>query len=447
MKRTGISRNSLFFRGVESLRPETCRFLRLTPPAVLRENSFVRLQAPPAFRAVLSNGREGIIPREPQERILPAIMCAMTQRTMRALGYFPREGQVRPVELPVDPLQEDEILVRIVKVGFTRRDRDLLQDLEAVTPAGSDFIVPGHVAVGKVVRTGDLVRDFQPGDIVVPTVRRDCNRCIDARSDLCPHPEHYSDSGLKGAHGFAREFIAIRSRYLIRIPAHLESLALLLTPLSRAEKAHEEAVQVMKRYNFFCYHNPEDFSPSALIAGMGIVGIMTAFLLSLYNYRLTIFSRREVDDSRSVILKPLNLEYVNTQWVPTERLEKEGCSFNQLFETTGDPEFAFRLFPFLTCNSVAVLMDAPARATRDLEIDVEAGRLLDRMVHGNQVILGSIKAGRDAFESGLRHLSELADLYGESLSNLFTHVFPFDEYRDLLHLDTREAVIPVLEME
>jgi len=383
----------------------------------------------------------------PQEIILPAIMCAMTKRTMRALGYFPRNGQVRPVELPLDPPQEDEILVRIMKVAFTRRDRNLLQDLGAMTPQGSDFIVPGHVAVGKVVQIGGLVRDFQPGDIVVPTVRRDCNRCIDARSDLCPYPQYYSDSGLHGAHGFAREFLAIRSRYLIRIPPHLEHLALLLTPLSRAEKAHEEAVQVMKRYNFFCYHNPEEFAPSALIAGMGIVGIMTAFLLSLYNYRLTIFCRREVDDDRSAILKPLNLEYINTQWVPPERLEKAGYGFNQLFETTGDPEFAFRLLSFLTSNSVAVLMDAPARASRDLEIEISAGNLLTNMVHGNQVILGSIKAGRDAFESGVRHLLELADLHGETLASLFTQSYPFNEYQDLLNLDSRDVLIPVLDLE
>ena len=371
----------------------------------------------------------------------------MTTRTMRALGYFPREGVVRPVELPLELPQEDEVLVRISRVAVSRRDRDLMQDPKAETPAGSDFIVPGHIAVGKVAEVGSLVRDFIPGDLVVPIVRYDCNRCIDARSDLCPYPQYYSDAGLRGAHGFAREYIVTRARYLIGFPSHLEQLALLLTPLSRAEKAHEEAVQVMKRFNFFCYHQPEEYMPSALIAGMGIVGIMTAFLLSLYNYRLTIFCRREADNSRSGVLKPLDLEYINTQWVSTKKLEKCGCCFNQLFETTGDPEFAFKLFPLLTSNSVAVLMDAPAGFSRELEVDVQAGKLIARMVHCNQVILGSIKAGRGAFESGVRHLTELADLHREALSSLFTHSVPFEKFQDLLDLDSRDAVFPVLEME
>ena len=347
------------------------------------------------------------------------------------------------MEYPVDPLQEDEILVRITRVAFTRRDRQLMEDPETVTPEG---IIPGHIAVGKVVETGSLVRDFQPGDIVVPTIRRDCNRCIDARSDLCPHPEHYSDSGLLGAHGFAREFLTIRSRYLIRIPPHLESLALLLTPLSVAEKAHQEAVQMTKRFNFVCYHNTGDIAPHALVVGMEPVGIMSVFLLSLYNYRLTVFCRRESDDIRSGIFEPLDLEYINTSRVPTERLEKAGYSFNQLFETTGDPAFIFRIMPFMAPNSVTVLMGAPERAAMNESIEIQAGKLIKRMVIGNQVLIGSIKAGRDDFESAARHLSELADLYGGPLSALFTHTFPMDEYHRLLSLGTRDTIIPVLEM-
>ena len=109
----------------------------------------------------------------------------MANHTSRALGYFPSDRGVRVIESPTDRLEEDEILVRITRVAFTRRDRMLLEDLEAVTPEGGDFIIPGHIAVGKVVETGSLVRDFQTGDVVVPTIRRDCNRCIDARSDLC----------------------------------------------------------------------------------------------------------------------------------------------------------------------------------------------------------------------------------------------------------------------
>jgi threonine dehydrogenase-like Zn-dependent dehydrogenase len=371
----------------------------------------------------------------------------MTNHSSRALGYFPSDRETRIIELPVKRLEEDEILVRINRVAFTRRDRMLMDDPEAVTTEGGDFIIPGHIAVGKVVETGSLVRDIQPGDTVVPTVRRDCNRCIDGRSDLCPHPEHYRDSGLLGAHGFARDFLTIRSRYLIKLPAHLEHLALLLTPLSIAEKAHHEAVQVTKRFNFYCYHESQEVAPHALVVGMEPVGIMTVFLLSLYNYRLTVFSRRVLDDVRSGIFELLDLEYINTSRVPTERLEKEGYNFRQFFETTGDPDFIFRVIPFMAPNAVGVLMGAPDKSALNERLEIPAARLIARMVIGNQVLIGSIKAGRDAFESAVGHLSELADLYDSSLSGLFTHTFPLEEYQQLFGLSTRDTIIPVLEME
>lgn len=371
----------------------------------------------------------------------------MAVNTTRALGYFPASQQVRIMESTLEPLEVDEILVRIMRVALTRRDHQLLSDPEAVTPEGEEYIIPGHIAVGRVVETGSLIKDFKPGDIVVPTIRRDCNRCIDARSDMCPHPERYTDSGLLGAHGFARDFLAIRGRYLIKIPQYLEPLTLLLTPLSIAEKAHSEAIQVTNRFNFYCYHDSREVAPHALVVGMGPVGIMTAFLLSLYNYQLTVFGRRESDDERSEIFDPLDLEYINTSVASMKGPQNAGYSFRKLFETTGDPAYIFQVLPLMAPNAVAVLMGAPEKSEMNNKLEIKAGECLSRIVIGNQVLLGSIKAGRDAFESAVKHLTELADLYGDSLSGLFTHTFPFEEYEQLLSLNSRDTILPVLEME
>lgn len=348
------------------------------------------------------------------------------------------------MDVPVQPLDPDEILVRITRVAFTRRDRLLLENKGVVLPDGEDFIIPGHIAMGKVVEIGSLVKDFEPEDIVVPTIRRDCHRCIDARSDLCPHPDRYQDSGLSGAHGFARDFITVRGRYLIKVPPHLENLALLLTPLSVAEKAHHEAVQIIKRYNFYCYHDSEDVVPRALITGMGSVGIMMAYLLSLYSYRLTVFARRESDDLRSKVLEPLDLEYINTSRVPMPRLEKAGYSFQQLFETTGDPEYMISVMPFMGPNAVMAIIGVPDHDSEEKIPEVDINRVFTRMVMGNQVIFGSIKAGRDAFESAVKDLTELSDLYGNSLASLLTDTFPMAEYHRLLTLGTRDTIIPSL---
>ncbi len=368
----------------------------------------------------------------------------MANQTTRALAFFPSDGGIRIIDVPVQPLEPDEILIRITRVAITRRDRLVMENKKTILPDGDDFIIPGHIAMGKVVETGSMVKDFEPGEIVVPTIRRDCDRCIDARSDLCPHPDRYQDSGLTGAHGFARDFITIRKRYLIKVPLHLENLALLLTPLSVAEKAHHEAVLITKRYNFYCYHDAEDVVPRALITGMGPIGIMMAHLLSLYNYRLTVFCRRESDDLRSKVLDPLDLEYINTSRVPTPRLEKAGYSFRQLFETTGDPEYMLSVMPFMGPNAIMAVMGAPEHDSGEKILEVDVNRIFSGMVMGNQVIFGSIKAGRDAFESAVKHLTELSDLYGDSLASLLTDTFPLAEYHRILTLNTRDTIIPSL---
>ncbi|HDL53251.1 MAG TPA: hypothetical protein ENH32_04690 [Proteobacteria bacterium] len=254
------------------------------------------------------------------------------------------------------------------------------------------------------------------------------------------------DSGLLRAHGFAREFIVLKSRYLINLPDDLENLALLLTPLSVAEKAHGEAVQILERYNYYCFHNDDSFPPRTLVTGMGPVGIMTAFLLSLYNYRITVFGRRESDDSRSAVFDPLDVEFINTARVPLERLGKAGYHFNHIFETTGDPAYIMRTLPFMGFNAIMVLMGIPENVTEGANLEINGTALFSRMIEGNQMLMGSLKAGRDAFNSSVKHLTELSDLYGKQLSGLITHTFPLEEYHKALALDSREAILPVLDL-
>ncbi len=365
---------------------------------------------------------------------------------MKALAVVPGRKEISVKTLPVPRLDPDDILVRITSVGFTRRDRLILENPGTIIPEGSDYIIPGHIAVGQVAEAGPLVKDLKVGDMVVPTIRRDCKKCIDARSDLCPHPDRYMDSGLTGAHGFASEFISLKSRYLVKVPEELEACALLITPLSVAEKAHSEVLEIARRFNFYCYYDAEYLSPKTLVTGMGPVGIMTAFLLSLYNYRLTIFGRRDSDDIRSKLFDPIDIEYINTSRVPLDRLEKADYSFRHIFETTGDADYIIRTLPFMSSNAVTVLMAMPENTSRDGRLDIDAAHLIGRMVAGNQVIIGSIKSGRDAFESAVKHLMELNDLYRHELSGLVTHTYRLEDHRKILELNSRDTILPTFDL-
>ncbi len=368
----------------------------------------------------------------------------MKSRRVRSIVKVPGTSSPEIRDIPVPQLEEDEVLVRITQVGFTRRDRLVMQLDERSLPEVSDFLVMGHIAAGRVAETGSMVKDFEPGDLVVPTVRRDCEHCIDARSDMCVHLDLSTNCGINGSHGFAREFMVEKPRYLVKVPPELEEFATLITPLSVAEKAHMELIETRQRYNFFCYHDEDKVIPNTLITGLGPVGILTTMLTSLYGYRLTVFGRREADDKRSGIFEHMDLEYINTTRISTEGLEERGHRFRQIFETTGDPGYIMKILPLMDANAVSVLMAIPETEPEEHHTNLQTARLLRNLVEKNQIILGSLKSGRDAFESAVIHLEEIVNTYEEQLKQIITHRIPFDDFEELFKLDSREAILPVL---
>ena len=97
-------------------------------------------------------------------------------------------------------------------------------------------------------------------------------------------------------------------------------------------------------------------------------------------------------------------------------------------------------------NAVMALMGAPENEFEERLVEIDVNRVFSRMVMGNQVIFGSIKAGKDAFESAVKHLTELSDLYGDSLASLLADVYPLAEYQRLLDTSSRDTIIPSLLM-
>jgi len=374
-------------------------------------------------------------------------MTDMKSRQVQALVKIPGSAIPEIREIPLPATEEDEVLVRIRQVAFTRRDRLVLESGDSTFPAGSDFMVMGHVALGRVEAVGSMVTDLEPGDLVVPTIRRDCDHCIDARSDMCVDLELSTNCGLDREHGFAQEYISQKARYLVKVPDELENLAILLPLLGMVEKAHMELVETRQRYDFFCFHDEDKVTPKTLISGMGPVGLLTALLTSLYGYRQTVFARREVDDTRARILAPLDIEYLNTSRAPLAGLDKRKYCFRQIFETTGDPDFILSLMSFMDANAVAVLMALPETESTGKDANASLSRLFKDMVSMNQVVLGSLRAGREALISAVSQMEELSELYGDQLDQIISHRIPFKDYKQLLMLDTRSTILPVLVLE
>ena len=133
---------------------------------------------------------------------------------MRALVVTPGlADRAALVERPEPPAAEGEVLVEMVAVGVCGTDKDIVQFTYGTPPPGSDHLIVGHECLGEVVEVGEAVRGFQPGDLVVPRVRRPCPHatcpaCRHGHPDFCITGD-YTERGIKELHGYACPCVAV----------------------------------------------------------------------------------------------------------------------------------------------------------------------------------------------------------------------------------------------
>src|SRR3989338_5726264 len=78
-------------------------------------------------------------------------------------------------DLPKPAIERaDEALVRLKASGICGSDKSLYYNNIVDAPAQEEFLILGHEGYGVVEEVGKDVKEFKPGDIVVPTARRGC---------------------------------------------------------------------------------------------------------------------------------------------------------------------------------------------------------------------------------------------------------------------------------
>jgi alcohol dehydrogenase, propanol-preferring len=121
----------------------------------------------------------------------------------------PAQVESRPLrlaEIPQPQPRADEVLIRVRACGVCRTD---LHVVEGDLPSRLSPVIPGHQAVGEVLRVGDGVESLRPGDRVgVAWLHRACGACrfcAASRENLCDRPEF---TGWTVNGGFAELLVA-----------------------------------------------------------------------------------------------------------------------------------------------------------------------------------------------------------------------------------------------
>src|ERR1700689_2644560 len=152
---------------------------------------------------------------------------------MKAIAIIPGTPGSRIVDRPEPSVTApDEIKVKIIRVGICGTDRKEVAGGRADAPEGQKELVIGHEMFGKVVGVGVSVTRVKGGDFAGFTVRRGCGECMSGvvgRSDMCQTGK-YKERGLHWLDGYQTEFVVDKEQYVVRVPAELEAVGVLMEP-------------------------------------------------------------------------------------------------------------------------------------------------------------------------------------------------------------------------
>jgi threonine dehydrogenase-like Zn-dependent dehydrogenase len=346
---------------------------------------------------------------------------------MKAVGVFPASQKVQLIERDEPEVSApDEVKLRMVAVGVCGTDREICAFEYGTPPPGSDNFILGHESLGEVVKTGQAVTRVKPGDLVIATVRHPCPHaacvaCRAGRPDFCTSGD-YREHGIKSMDGFMAEFVVDREPYLNPVPADLREVAVLVEPLTIAEKSLIQVRSIQQRLPWTARHR-------ALVLGAGPVGLLGAMALIAEGFDTFVYSRDPAPNRESGIVEAIGAKYFSSQRDPVAKVAAEIGNIDLVYEATGASQFAFHVLPFLGSNGIFVLTGVPGK---NQEVELDTGTIMKNLVLKNQIVLGTVNAGSDAFQAAIRDLTGFYERWPASVRGLITGRFPIEAFGDLV---------------
>ena len=288
-----------------------------------------------------------------------------------------------------------------------------------------------------MVQAGPAVEHLQAGDLVVPSVRRPCPHpgCLACRSghqDFC-YTGDFSERGIKEAHGYMAEYVVEQERYLNPVPPDLRDIAVLAEPLTIAEKALLQIFWMMQqRPPWLDPQTPVEEQGrglSALVLGIGPVGLLGAMVLVSAGFTTYVYSRELPPSPRIDLADAIGASYVSSQTTTFGELAEKVGNVDLVYEAVGHSHFALQAVRVLGTNGIFVLTGVPG--LQDL-VQADPARLIRDMVLKNQVLLGTVNAGPDAFAAALRDLQRFRRQWPEVVRTLIAGRYPPEQAADLI---------------
>ncbi len=350
--------------------------------------------------------------------------------------FGPREVRVIDVEAPALRAPSD-VLVRVLDVGVCGTDREICAFEYGAPPPGDDHLILGHECLGVVEAVGAAVASLRVGDLVVPSVRRPCDdpgcsACRSGHQDYC-YTGGFTERGITRAHGFMAELVVEEARYLTRVPPALRGVAVLTEPLTIAQKALAQLASLMgSRPPFLGADTPPEsrgHGLHAVVLGVGPVGLLGAVSLVTAGFSTTVYSRERPPSPRTDLVAEIGATYRSSALTSFAELADELGNIDVIYEAAGQSGFALEGLGALGTNGVYVLTGIPGEQAL---VQADPARTMREMVLRNQVLLGTVNAGTDAFDAAVAELGRFAERRPGVAESMLAGPFEPDEVADLV---------------
>ena len=315
------------------------------------------------------------------------------------------------------------VLVRVLRVGVDGTDREINAAEYGKAPDGYDFLVIGHEGLGRVEAVGPNVVFLRPGDYVVATVRRPGHSLYDqiGLQDMTTDDEYF-ERGINLRHGYLTEYYVEDERFVVKVPRALREVGVLLEPMTVAQKGITQAYEIQRRLKVW---QPM----KAAVMGAGTLGLLATLTLRLRGLDVTTFGRTSKPYGNADLIEAIGARYVNTADMSIQQAAHDHGPFDLIFEGTGSSAVVFESMLAVAKNGVLVLTSITGGGK---SLTIPADRINLEFVLGNKVMVGSVNASRDNFESGVRDFAQAEAEYPGWLGKLLTdRVAGLDNYRDL----------------
>ncbi len=303
---------------------------------------------------------------------------------MRALTVTP--GRPDSLELrcvPEPSPEQGPVLIQGLALGLCGTDAEIVSGAYGAAPPGREHLVLGHENLGRVLAAPDG-GDVSAGDLVVGIVRRPdpvpCAACAAGEWDMCRNGR-YTEHGIKGLDGFARERWRAEADALVVVDPVLDELAVLLEPTTIVAKASEQVDRIGAR----AFYDPKVVA----VTGAGPVGLLAALLGVQRGLEVHVYDR-VTDGPKPDLVRDLGATY------HVDTLPDSGVRADVLVECTGVPSVVLDVMTSGALDSVACLTGV-SNPGKQVPVDL-GGFNRDTVLH-NEVVFGSVNANRRHYAS------------------------------------------------